>query len=292
MRLSATIVHSIALMALASAPRALRAQIDSLLMSHVAWMEGPATGQLADVAQIDVPEDCRFTDAEGAKQFLEASREVWSGRELGVLMCRIAPNDDNAWFVLFTYNGVGLISDDAKASLNPKKLLAGLRRTNDSINGLIRQQGGVGTDIVGWVQRPMYDSVSHILTWSTRLRDQDSGAAESVSHAVRVLGRDGAMNIDYAVYVANDETVSDFAERIVRGFSFLPGHRYSDWHAGDRVSKHDLTALIAGSSGRTLAESSRVVVMLGAALVFGFLLWLVWTMRKDRRQPSLKVGTA
>ena len=130
-RLAAAVVHSIALVVLASAARPLRAQVDATLMARISWTDGPAVGQLTDVAQVDVPELCRFTDAEGAKQFLEATREVWTGRELGVLLCRIAPGDDNAWFVLFTYNAIGLVRDDAKTSLAPAALFAGRRRTND-----------------------------------------------------------------------------------------------------------------------------------------------------------------
>ena len=286
MRLAAALVHSIAFVLLASAARPLRAQVDATLMARISWTEGPTVGQLSDVAQVDVPEICRFTDAEGAKQFLEATREVWSGRELGVLICRIAPNVDDAWFVLFTYNAIGLVRDDERTSLDPRKLLAGLRHTNDSINDLRRRQGGEGADIIGWAQRPVYDSLAHSLTWSTRLRDQGSGGGEAISHAVRVLGRDGAMNIDFAIDAANDEAVTALSERILRGFSFLPGHRYADWRAGDAVSGPGLTTLIVGSSGRN--RVARVVLMMGVAAVVGFLIWLVWTMRKESRQRPLQ----
>ena len=278
-------LRSIALVVLASATRPLGAQVDATLMARVAWTEGPAVGQLADVAQVEVPEVCRFTDAQGAKQFLEATHEVWSGRELGGLLCRIAPNGDDAWFVLFTYNAIGLVRDDEKTSLDPRKLLAGLRRTNDSVNDLRRRQGGEGADIVGWGQRPVYDSVAHSLTWSTRLRDQGPGGAEAVSHAVRLLGRDGDMNIDFAIEAAKDDAVSELSERILRGFSFLPGHRYADWRAGDPVSDRGLTTLIVGSSGR-ISQSARIVVAFGAAALVGFLIWLVWSMRKESQQRS------
>lgn len=187
----AALVHVVLLLVFAAAAHPVRAQVNQALMARIEWTEGPAIGQLADVAQVDVPELCRFADAQGAKQFLEATGEVWSGRELGVLLCRIAPEDDNAWFVLFTYNAIGFVRDDAKTSLDQKSLLAGLRRTNDSINDLRHRQGSEGADIVGWAQRPIYDSLTHRLTWSTRLRGQRSGGAEGVSHAVRMLGRDG-----------------------------------------------------------------------------------------------------
>ena len=276
------LVYSIAFVVLATATRQLRAQFDTTLMARIAWTEGPAVGQLTDVAQVEVPDDCRFTDAEGARLFLEASREVRSGRELGVLMCRVAPGDDNAWFMLFTYNAVGRVRDDEKRSLDSKRLLAGLRRTNDSINDLRRRLGGQGADILGWSQPPVYDSLTHTLTWSTRLRDQGSDGPEAVSHAVRVLGRDGGMNVDFAVDAPNDEAVSALADRILRGFSFLPGRRYADWRPGDKESDYGLAMLIVGTSGRS--PRGRLVVVMGAAAVLGFLIWLVWTMKKESRQ--------
>ena len=255
-------------------------------MARIAWKDGPAVGQLLDVAQVDVPEDCRFTDAEGARQFQEATREPWSGHEVGVLACRFAPNTDDAWFILFTYNPVGLIRDDAKRLLNPKKLLAELQRTNDSINGLRRRLGDEGANIVGWAQPPVYDSVTHTLSWSTRIRDLAAGGADAVSHAIRVLGRDGDMNIDFALYAVNDDVVSERAEQIARSFSFVPGHRYGDWRAGDPVSSRGLPALIVGSSGRNPSRSARVVVMMAGAALVGFLIWLVWAMRKDSQRQT------
>lgn len=284
-RLAAALLPSSVLVVLALAARPLRAQVDEALIARIAWTEGPAVGQLSDIAQVEVPEDCQFSDAEGAKQFLEATREPWSGRELGVLVCRIAPTADDAWFVLFTYNPIGLVRDDEKTSLNARKLLAGLRRTNDSINDLRRRLGSEGTAIAGWAQPPAYDSITHTLSWSTRLRDENSGGPEAVSHAVRVLGRDGDMNIDFAIVTESDDAVSELAERILRGFSFVAGHRYADWRPGDRLSEYGLTTLIVGTSGRN--KSARVVVAMAAAAVGGFLIWLVLTMRKESRQQRV-----
>jgi uncharacterized membrane-anchored protein len=298
MRLSTVVFQSIAIAALLSA-RPLEAQIDA--SGTVLWTHGPAVGRLGDVAEVEVPSLCKFTDARGTAGFLQATGELWTGRELGVLICHAAPDDEGAWYVLFTHNAIGFVRDDEKSSLDPDRLLAGLRHTNDSLDDLRRQRGGAqGADIIGWKQLPTYDPLTHTLTWATRLRERDTSAAEAVSHATRILGRRGAMNIDFAADSAHEEAaVAMFAE-ILSGFSFVSGQQYSDWRRGDRTSDYGLTTLVVGTSGKEhsriddvrhglavllVLARKRFVIIVATGLV-GFLIWLISRASKERLAPS------
>ena len=302
MRLSAVVIQSIAIAALVSA-RPLEAQIDA--SGRVLWTNGPAVGRLGDVAQVDVPSLCKFTDARGTAGFLQAIGQLWTGRELAVLICHAAPDDEGAWYVLFTYNAIGFVRDDEKSSLDPDRLLAGLRHTNDSLDDLRRQRRGAqGADIIGWEQLPSYDSLTHTLTWATRLRDRDTSAAEAVSHATRILGRGGDMNIDFAADSAHEEAAVAMFPEIVRGFSFVSGQQYSDWRPGDRIADYGLTTLVVGTSGKKheriddVRRTFAILVMLArkkfaiivAAGLVGFVTWLISRTRKERLTPPAKAG--
>jgi uncharacterized membrane-anchored protein len=299
MRLSVVVIQSIAIAALVARP--LEAQIDA--SGRVLWTTGPAVGRLGDVAQVDVPSLCKFTDARGTSGFLSAIGELWTGRELGVLICHAAPDDDGAWYVLFTYNAIGFVRDDEKSSLDPEGLLAGLRHTDDSLDELRRQRRGAhGQDIIGWVQAPSYDSLTHTITWATRVRDRDTSEVEAISHATRILGRDGDMNVDFAADSAHEEAVVAMFLEILRGFSFVSGQRYSHWRPRDRISNHGLATLIVGPSGKkqqrrddvrktfdSLAVLARkkFAIIVAAGLV-GFLIWLISRARRERLAPAAR----
>jgi uncharacterized membrane-anchored protein len=244
-------------------------------------LEGPATGRLGTVAQVRVPEVCRFTDAKGATHFMQATGNAPSGREQGLLFCHSSAEDSSAWFVLFTYNETGLVPDDDKSSIDQDALLAAVRRQNDASNATRRQHGWSDVDILGWEEPPHYDSVTHNFTWTTHLRDADSAALESFNHSVRFLGRGGVMNVDLVADMEHYPPALPVFNRILEGYAFVPGERYSDWHAGDKVAEYGLAALISGEKKAParvtttklgLFSSWKTMVGVALALLLGALL--------------------
>src|SRR5206468_10595107 len=87
-----------------------RAQNDSVF-AKFNLERGPFLGQLGLAASVDVPEHCRFTEAKGAKQFLEATHNPPSGAEVGLLLCQGGATDSSFWFVVFTFDQSGYVKD-------------------------------------------------------------------------------------------------------------------------------------------------------------------------------------
>ena len=85
--------------------------------SGIEWQEGPATGQLGDIAQIRIPEGYRFAGREGVRRFMELTQNPVSGDELGVMISPSGP-EDQAWFVIFEFNSIGYVKDDEKGKLD------------------------------------------------------------------------------------------------------------------------------------------------------------------------------
>ena len=231
-----------------ASPCALLAQADSTAASRIHWANGPLVGKLGDVAQVSVPANCRFTDAHGARDFMEATHNPPSGNEQGVLLCRAA-DDSSYWFVVFTYDASGLVKDDDKSKLDAAALLKTIQEGTEAGNDERRHRGWGEIEVTGWQRAPYYDSLTHDLTWATRLRLKSRPDDETINHSVRLLGRGGVMNADL---VADPSQTADAVARfdaILKDYTFVAGQRYSEWRAGDKVAEYGLTALIAGGAG-------------------------------------------
>ena len=85
--------------------------------SGIEWQEGPATGQLGDIAQIRIPEGYRFAGREGVRRFMELTQNPVSGDELGVMISPSGP-ERQVWFVIFEFNPIGYVKDDEKGKLD------------------------------------------------------------------------------------------------------------------------------------------------------------------------------
>jgi uncharacterized membrane-anchored protein len=222
-------------------------------LDGIQWAAGPAVGRLADIAQVAIPASCRFSDARGAKQFLEATHNPASGDEKGVLLCEDVARDSSIWFVVFTYHESGFVRDDEKASLDQSAILKTLQRGTEAGNEERRSRGWDELEVLGWQRPPYYDAVTNNLTWSTRVRTKGS-LSESINHSVRLLGRGGVMNADL---VADPEQVATAVvtfDGILKDYSYTAGNRYSEWREGDKVAEYGLTALIAGGAGAAAAK--------------------------------------
>jgi uncharacterized membrane-anchored protein len=62
-----------------------------------------------------------------------------------------------------------------------------------------------------------------------------------------------------------EAALPDF-EAMLEGFSYLPGQRYAEWRAGDKIAEYGLTALIAGGAGAVAAKSG-LLGKLGKGLI-------------------------
>lgn len=218
--------------------------------AKIPWADGPIVGKLGDVAEVKVPANCRFTDAEGAKAFMDVTQNPASGAEQGVLLCRsMTATDSSYWFVIFEYNASGLVRDDDKSKLDQAALLRTIQRGTEAGNEERRRRGWTEIEVVGWHQAPYYDSLTHNLTWATRIRDKGSAGEESINHSVRLLGRGGVMNVDLVADPSQAETAVAAFDSILTDYTFIPGQRYSEWRAGDKVAEYGLAALIAGGAG-------------------------------------------
>lgn len=241
------------------------------------WVPGPTTAQLGDgLASIQVPEGYLFADKAETKKIMELTGNPPSDQEIGL----IAPADDGKnWFLVFEYNEVGYVKDDDKDDIDADAILDSIKEGTKAANEERKEMGADPIEIVGWFEKPHYDSNSHNLVWAIEGKSNQDGL---VNYDVRLLGRRGYVS---ATLVTDPQALSTdlpHVQALLGGFSFNEGNRYAEWKAGDKVAEYGLTALVAGGAGaaamklglfaqlgKLLAKGWKLVVLGFAALAAG-----------------------
>jgi len=241
------------------------------------WQPGPATVDLGDVAQLDVPEGYVFLDAKGARELLEASGNVPDGTEVGLVS---SAKQDESWFVVFEFNSVGYVKDDDKDTIDAKAILEGIREGTEESNKVRKERGIPGIHVVGWQQPPFYDTRTNNLSWA--MLAKDDGGDEVVNFNVRLLGRRGVMSATLVDDPSKLAATRPHLDRIVSAFSYKSGHKYAEFRSGDKIAEYGLAALVAGgvgaaaaktgllaAMGKLLAKAGKAVVLLVVAAIAG-----------------------
>jgi uncharacterized membrane-anchored protein len=214
------------------------------------WSQGPTVGRLGSMASISIPEGYTFLDAQATKRFLEMSQNIPDGDELGILL-RTLPDDDH-WFAVFSYADTGHIDDSERNAIDADALMKNMKEGNKRGNEERRRRGWAELTLVGWQQKPFYDTGTNNLTWATNLSSEGEG---TINHSVRLLGRTGTMSVQLVASPETVDTATTEFNTVLRGFSYNDGQRYAEFRQGDKLAGYGLTALIAGGAGAAAVKS-------------------------------------
>jgi len=246
-----------ALVLLAVAPQ-VSAQAEPAPSSEPApfdYSEGPLTGALGGVAQIQVPSGYGFVDKRGMPAFNKATGNLTADADVGALF----PTGDSEWVAFFQFQPVGYIKDDDK-DLDADELLSSIRGGDESANEERREQGLPELVTVDWSTKPHYDEVTHNLTWGLKLKAGESGTI--INHQIRVLGRSGVLSV---IIADKPEAIAQsVAEctKLIKGLEFVQGEQYAEFKPGDKIAEYGLTGLMLGG-GALLAAKSGLLSQLG-----------------------------
>ncbi|MET4676216.1 MULTISPECIES: DUF2167 domain-containing protein [unclassified Luteibacter] len=222
-------------------------------VSDLPWKYGPTKVQLGTQATLDVPDGYAFLDPAGTKRLNELMENPPDASDTYTL----APTD-MAWTAFFDYDDVGYVKDDEK--LNPDDILASAKQGTEESNKERRSRGWETLTLVGWQNKPLYDTQFKSLTWAFLAR-MDRTHDDVVNYNARILGRSGVMNV---VLVSDPKVlakaVDDF-KGTLGGFAFTPGQSYTDFHPGDRVAEYGLAALITGGVAAVAAKKGLFAVI-------------------------------
>src|SRR5689334_13978756 len=213
---------------------------------RIHWQQPGRTGRIASVAQVTVPDGCRFTDRSGVPAFLEATQNLPDPSVAAVLLCRTA-DTASTWFVLYKYDPSGLVRDTEKNVLDADKILTTIKEGTDQANDERERRGWEKLYVTGWITPPFYDENTHNLTWA--LQGVSASGESSANRSVRLLGRGGVVSAELVADVDRLTEIVPAFNQTIETTRFVPGQTYSEWREGDKVASYGLVALIAGGAG-------------------------------------------
>ena len=245
---------------------------------RIDWVDGPVSARLGDIADIKVPAGYRFTGKDGTRKFLELTQNPPQGNELGTIIPEVSKevdsNDSEFWFVIFEFNEVGFVKDDDRDKLDADALLKSIKANTEQSNEERAKRGWAAYHVTGWYRPPFYDVSTKNLTWAMQGYSATNDKQESsVNYSVRILGRRGTMSADLVLDPNLVNTAVPKFETLLAGYSFLPGSRYAEFRAGDKVAEYGLATLVTGGAVAIAAKTGllaklwKLIVAVIAALV-------------------------
>ncbi len=218
-------------------------------LRSIQWHEGPTTGKVGSMGQIEVPQGYQFTESAGAQALLEAYGNLPNRKVLGLLQPTSAEDD---WFLVFQFEDIGYVKDEDKDALDADNLISTFRDGIGPGNEQRRAMGAEEITSINWAEKPFYDSETNNLTWALNI---GFPSGNSINYDIRVLGRHGVMEV---TLVGDPETYSEAVpkvKQVLTGYSFTDGNKYSQWVQGDKVAQYGLAGLVAGGTLAAAAKS-------------------------------------
>ncbi len=209
-------------------------------LQNMDW-QTEGTGQLDDIATIEVPEGYSFIQAKDTRRLMEMFGNIPTNIENG-LICPV----DLSWFVVFEFTDDGYVKDDEKDSLDADAILKDLKAGNAAGNERRKEMGLETLTLLGWAVPPNYNPQTNNLEWATKLQGEDGGI--TINFFTKLLGRYGIMN---ATLVCNPDALESILpdyQNLLTTYQYNSGNRYSEFKEGDKIAKYGLTGLIAGGA--------------------------------------------
>lgn len=245
--------------------------------ARAASTNGPASVTLSDQAKLTLTQDQIFVPQPQAGKVLNAMGNPGQDTRLQGL---VFPKDDAPWFMTIRFESSGYVKDDDAKDWNADDLLKSYREGTAASNEERKKMGVAGLEILGWAQKPTYDSATHRLAWA--MSSREIGAPESepqgVNYNTYALGREGYFSMNLVTDLSALPTYKPNAHGLLDALQFNDGKRYADFNAStDRVAEYGLAALVVGAAAKKmgffavaavfLAKFAKIIAI--AALAFG-----------------------
>jgi uncharacterized membrane-anchored protein len=96
---------------------------------------------------------------------------------------------------------------------------------------------------------------------------RSKSGGESVNWSVRVLGREGVMNIDLVLAPEGLDAALPEFEKVIDSFQYEDGQRYAQFTSGDKIAEYGLAALVVGGGAAIAAKTGLLSKLLKPLLI-------------------------
>jgi len=227
--------------------------------------------------QLQLLESFRFLDAERAQRVLV---DHWGNPPeqvegvLGMVMpAFMEPEDEGSWGAVITYAEDGRVSDRDADKIDFSALLKDMQASLDDGNEEREQEGYPTVQLVGWAEPPRYQRDGHRIYWAKDLVI-GGDALHTLNYSVRVLGRDGVLELNAVAETNQMAEIKRRMEQVVGFAEFTSGHRYEDHREGiDPVAGYGLAALVTGGIAAKKGAAVGLVVLLKLLIKLAIKFW-------------------
>ena len=167
----------------------------------------------------------------------------------------INPPASDQWIVVARHIKEGYIKDDDAKNWNADELLQSLKDGTEEANKDRVARGFPELQILGWLEKPAYDSVAHRLVWSLRskAKGEPDTVVNSVNYNTYALGREGYFSLNLLTNSQRVEVDKGAARELLANLAYNAGKGYEDFNAGtDRIAEYGLAFLIGGVVAKKL----------------------------------------
>lgn len=264
--LCATTLPSIAASTPASAPTA-SAQPQQTAEQWLATLK-PQHGKITlpnGIASLQLNKEFYYLSPDDTERLLTVAWGNPPGlKTLGMIIpTAVSPLEENGWGVIISYKNDGHISDDDAAKIDYADLLEQMKAEDEEDNKERRKEGYAGLTLLGWAEPPSYDQATHKMYWARELKADDAEQT-TLNYSIRVLGREGVLELNAVAAMADLQTIKQETPKILAFTNFTDGNRYADYDAKtDKLAPYGLAALVAGG----IAGKAGLFAKIGVALL-------------------------
>jgi uncharacterized membrane-anchored protein len=197
-----------------------RAELEAAWQAGVkAGARGPAGIKLIDQATLNLSADYLFIPKTEAARIMRALGNTVNEKAFVGLV--IGTRRDDQWIVDTEFINDGYIKDDEAKNWNADELLQGLKDGTVEANKDRAARGFPELEVLGWVEKPAYDSTTHRLVWSLLAKEkgQPDSAEKDVNYNTYALGRDGYFSLNL---LTDSTRIAGTSERRVSSWRRCP----------------------------------------------------------------------
>ena len=206
---------------------------------------GPRDIALIDQATLKLPAGYFFVPkAEGARVLRALGNVVNDSNFVGIV---VGQHQNDRWIVVIRYIKEGYIKDDDAKNWNADDLLKNISDGVEEANKDRAARGFPEMQVIGWVEPPGYDAITHRLVWSllSKDKDQPDNTPKNINYNTYALGRNGYFSLNLLTNSAEVEADKPIVHALLASLDYMPGKRYQDFdRSTDKVAAYGLAALI------------------------------------------------
>ncbi len=174
--------------------------------------------------------------------------------------------------VTFSYDETGYVEDDDWSDLDADLLLEGIIESTNEANSERIKNGMSLLEVVGWVQKPVYDETTRTAYWAIKATDKTEG--DIVNAIALKLGREGFTKFTWIGEPDQFNPAKGLLTDTLQNHNFEDGFLYADYSTGDKVAAFGLASLVAVSAGSKSGKGA-VAGIFAMILIFAKKLWFL-----------------